>query len=63
LAFIEDRIMEARQIVDSASFGPEARKVIGQALNARIKLSGAGLSVGSDDSRQAAVLKQQFCAV
>jgi hypothetical protein len=68
--------MRARQLIDSASFGPEALQAIGQAFdgawadiadhfgndpteidNARYKLATALLSIASEDSRDAEVLK------
>jgi hypothetical protein len=59
LVVIEDRIMEVRQIIDGASFGPAAPNIVGQ--NPRIELTRARLSVASDNGGVAAVLKRPPC--
>jgi hypothetical protein len=69
--------MRARQLIDGASFGPDALSVIGKAFDAawveiadnfgndpveieaaRLKLANAMLSIASEDSRDAEVLKK-----
>ena len=69
--------MRARQVIDGASFGPDALRAIGEAFDAawteiagnfgdrpteidaaRIKLANAILSIASEDSRDAEVLKK-----
>jgi hypothetical protein len=71
---MSDAITKARQIIDGASFEPEALKAIGQAFDkawleiagnfgddierARYRLAAALLSVASEDSRDVDVLKQ-----
>jgi hypothetical protein len=69
--------MRPRRLIDGASFGPDAMKVIGEAFDAawaeiannfgnmpvvieaaRLKLADALLSIASEDSRDANVLKK-----
>ena len=69
--------MRARQLIDGASFGPDALRAIGEGFDAawteiarnfgddateidaaRIKLANAILSIASEDSRDAEVLKK-----
>ena len=69
--------MRARQLIDGASFGPDALRAIGEAFDAawaeiagnfgdrpteidaaRIKLANAILSIASEDSRDAEVLRK-----
>ena len=69
--------MRARQLIDRASFGPDALKVIERAFDeawaeitgnfgndplnveaARVKLATALLTIASEDSRDAGVLKK-----
>ena len=65
--------MTATQMIDAASYGPEALKALGQAFDeawlqiapdpvdiqkARVRLAGALLSIAHEDSRDVRVLKQ-----
>jgi hypothetical protein len=69
--------MRAQQLIDGASFGPDALKAIGEAVDAawaeiacnfsndpvvveaaRLKLADALLSIASEDSRDADVLRK-----